>query len=69
MRFSGVVLVFLAIGHLFIMLMWDNGVSPDFNFVAQRWRRRPQTGICCCCGYAAARCNGLRTNTDDYSRS
>lgn len=26
MRFSGVVLVFLAIGHLFIMLMWDNGV-------------------------------------------
>lgn len=38
MRFSGVVLVFLAIGHLFIMLMWDNGVYRlDFNFVAQRW--------------------------------
>lgn len=37
MRFSGVVLVFLAIGHLFIMLMWDNGVYRlDFNFVAQR---------------------------------
>jgi len=29
MRFSGVALVFLAIGHLFIMLMWDNGVLPD----------------------------------------
>ena len=38
MRFSGVALVFLALGHLFIMLMWDNGVYRlDFNFVAQRW--------------------------------
>ena len=26
MRFSGVVLVVLVLGHLFIMLMWDNGV-------------------------------------------
>lgn len=38
MRFSGIVLVFLALGHLFIMLMWENGVYRiDFNFVAQRW--------------------------------
>ena len=38
MRFSGVVLVFLALGHLFIMLMWDGGVYRiDFNYVAQRW--------------------------------
>ena len=38
MRFSGIVLVFLALGHLFIMLMWDNGVYRiDFNYVAQRW--------------------------------
>ena len=33
MRFSGVALVFLAIGHLFIMLMWDDGVYRiDFNY-------------------------------------
>lgn len=53
MRFSGVVLVFLAIGHLFIMLMWDNGVYRlDFNFVAQRWASPFwQTWICCCCGW------------------
>ena len=38
MRFSGIVLVFLALGHLFIMLMWENGVYRiDFNYVAQRW--------------------------------
>ena len=38
MRFSGVVLIFLALGHLFIMLMWQNGVYRiDFNYVAQRW--------------------------------
>jgi succinate dehydrogenase / fumarate reductase membrane anchor subunit len=38
MRFSGVVLVFLALGHLFVMLMWDDGVYRiDFNYVAQRW--------------------------------
>lgn len=38
MRFSGIVLVFLALGHLFIMLMWQNGVYRiDFNYVAQRW--------------------------------
>ncbi|MGV0634221.1 succinate dehydrogenase hydrophobic membrane anchor subunit [Mycolicibacillus trivialis] len=38
MRFSGAVLVFLVLGHLFIMLMWDRGVYRiDFNFIAQRW--------------------------------
>ena len=38
MRFSGIVLVFLALGHLFVMLMWDGGVYRiDFNYVAQRW--------------------------------
>ncbi len=36
--FSGVVLIFLALGHLFIGLMWDGGVYKiDFNYVAQRW--------------------------------
>ena len=38
MRFSGIVLVFLALGHLFVMLMWQDGVYRiDFNYVAQRW--------------------------------
>ncbi|MDT5351012.1 MAG: succinate dehydrogenase / fumarate reductase, rane anchor subunit, partial [Mycobacterium sp.] len=38
MRFSGVALVFLAVGHLFITLMWDDGVYRlNFSFVAQRW--------------------------------
>lgn len=39
MRFSGAVLIFLVLGHLFIMLMWQNGVYRiDFNYVAERWR-------------------------------
>jgi succinate dehydrogenase / fumarate reductase, membrane anchor subunit len=38
MRFSGVALVFLALGHLFIGLIWDGGVYRiDFNYVAERW--------------------------------
>ncbi len=38
MRFSGVVLIFLALGHLFIGLIWDGGVYRiDFNYVAERW--------------------------------
>jgi len=38
MRFSGVVLLFLVVGHLFIGLMWEDGVYRiDFNYVAQRW--------------------------------
>lgn len=31
-------LVFLALGHLFVVLIADDGVYRiDFNFVAQRW--------------------------------
>lgn len=38
MRLSGVALVFLALGHIFIMLVWDRGVYRiDFDFIAQRW--------------------------------
>jgi succinate dehydrogenase / fumarate reductase membrane anchor subunit len=38
MRFSGIVLMFLVIGHLFIGLVMENGVYRiDFNYVAQRW--------------------------------
>lgn len=38
MRISGIVLVFLVIGHLFIMNILDGGVQRiNFAFVAGRW--------------------------------
>ncbi len=38
MRMSGILLVFLVLGHLFIMLLLDDGVQRiNFGFVAGRW--------------------------------
>ena len=38
MRMSGLLLVFMVLGHLFIMLILDNGVQRvNFGFVAGRW--------------------------------
>lgn len=38
MRLSGIVLVVLILGHLFINLMWGDGVHQiDFAFVAGKW--------------------------------
>ena len=38
MRFSGVLLTFLVLGHLLIMLVLDGGIEKvDFAFVAGRW--------------------------------
>ena len=38
MRFSGVALIVLVLGHMFIMLMLDDGVHRiNFAFVAGRW--------------------------------
>jgi succinate dehydrogenase / fumarate reductase membrane anchor subunit len=38
MRMSGILLVFLVLGHLFIMLLLDDGVRRvNFGFVAGRW--------------------------------
>ena len=38
MRISGVVLLFLAVGHVLIMHIPDGGVSRvDYGFVADRW--------------------------------
>jgi succinate dehydrogenase / fumarate reductase membrane anchor subunit len=38
MRISGLVLVVLVLGHLFIMMVLDGGVSKiNFAFVAGRW--------------------------------
>ena len=71
MRFSGVVLVFLVIGHLFIGLMWDGGVYRiDFNYVAQRWAS-PFWQIWDLVMLWLAQLhggNGIRTIIADYSR-
>ena len=71
MRFSGIALVFLAVGHVFIMLMWDNGVYRlDFNFVAQRWAS-PFWQVWDLLLLWLAQLhggNGIRTIIDDYSR-
>jgi len=38
MRISGIVLLFLAVGHVLIMHVLDEGVDRvDFSFVATRW--------------------------------
>jgi succinate dehydrogenase / fumarate reductase membrane anchor subunit len=71
MRFSGVVLVILVIGHLFVGLMWDNGVYRiDFNYVAARWASPFwQTWDLLMLWLAQLHgANGLRTIIDDYAR-
>ena len=71
MRFSGLALVFLALGHLFIMLMWQDGVYRiDFNYVAQRWAS-PFWQIWDMALLWLAMihgANGLRTIIGDYAR-
>jgi succinate dehydrogenase / fumarate reductase, membrane anchor subunit len=38
MRISGIVLLFLTVGHVLIMHVLEEGVERvDFNFVAERW--------------------------------
>lgn len=72
MRFSGVVLIFLVLGHLFVMLMWQNGVYRiDFNYVAQRWHS-PFWQVWDLILLWLAQLhggNGLRTIIGDYTRS
>lgn len=71
MRFSGVALVFLALGHLFVMLMWEDGVYRiDFNYVAERWAS-PFWQIWDMALLWLAQlhgANGLRTIIGDYAR-
>ena len=71
MRFSGMVLVLLALGHLFVMLMWDNGVYRiDFNYVAARWASPFwQTWDVLLLWLAQLHgANGMRTIIADYAR-
>jgi succinate dehydrogenase membrane anchor subunit len=38
MRISGIVLLFLAVGHVLIMHVWDEGVDRvNFAFIQTRW--------------------------------
>ena len=72
MRISGVVLVFLVLGHLFIMNILDGGVQRiNFAFVAGRWSSPfwqvwdlLQLWLAMIHGG-----NGLRTIINDYAES
>jgi len=44
MRISGLILVFLALGHLFITHILNNVETINYYFVATRWGD-PQTGV------------------------
>jgi len=44
MRMSGLLLVFLALGHLFITHILNNVETINYNFVAGRWSD-PKTGV------------------------
>jgi len=44
MRISGLLLVFLAVGHLFIMHILNNVETINYAFVASRWTA-PKTGF------------------------
>ena len=72
MRISGIVLVFLVLGHLFIMNILDGGVQRiNFGFVAGRWASPfwqvwdlLQLWLAMIHGG-----NGLRTIINDYAES
>lgn len=71
MRLSGVVLLFLVLGHLLIMLFLDGGVQRiNFAFVAGRWAspfwQFWDLLMLWLAGLHGG--NGLRTVINDYSR-
>ncbi len=68
MRYSGIVLVFLAVGHLFIMHVFNSIHVIDYDFVAQRymslfWRVYDLAMLWLAMVHGL---NGLRTLADDY---
>jgi succinate dehydrogenase / fumarate reductase membrane anchor subunit len=70
MRLSGVLLVFLVLGHLFIMLVMDGGIQKiNFAFVAGRWSSPFwQTWVLLQLWLAELHgVNGLRTIINDYA--
>jgi succinate dehydrogenase / fumarate reductase membrane anchor subunit len=70
MRVSGVVLLFLALGHLLIMHIIHNVDNIDFQFVAQRyatpfWRTYDLVRLWLALIHGL---NGIRTLVGDYVR-
>ncbi len=70
MRLSGLILLFLALGHLFIMHVFNSIHSIDYNFVAARWERTFWRVYDMAMLWLAMihGLNGLRTVLDDYIR-
>ncbi len=72
MRISAIVLLFLAVGHVLIMHVLDEGVSRvNFAFVATRWQSpfwRTWDWALLSLGLLHG-VNGLRVITQDYVRS
>jgi succinate dehydrogenase / fumarate reductase membrane anchor subunit len=71
MRISGLLLVFLALGHLLVMHLFDTGAERiDFGFVATRWDSifwRTWDWLLLMLALVHG-VNGLRTITLDYVR-
>lgn len=68
MRLSGVVLLLLALGHLFIMHVFNSIHTIDYNFVAARYLRwfwRAYDGAMLWLAMIHGM-NGMRTLLDDY---
>ena len=68
MRLSGLLLLFLALGHLFIMHVFNNIHVIDYDFVAQRYLKLFWRGYDLAMLWLALihGLNGLRTILDDY---
>jgi len=67
MRLSGIVLVFLVLGHLIIQLLLDGGVSKiSFAFVAGRWAS-PFWDLLMLWLAMLHGANGMRTVINDYA--
>ena len=68
MRLSGLLLLFLALGHLFIMHVFNNIHVIDYDFVAARYLKLFWRGYDLAMLWLALihGLNGLRTILDDY---
>jgi len=70
MRASGMLLVFLALGHLFIMHVFNSIHSIDYQFVVERYAKvfwRAYDGLMLWLALLHGM-NGLRVIVDDYLR-
>ncbi|MCM8811609.1 MAG: succinate dehydrogenase [Candidatus Omnitrophica bacterium] len=68
MRYSGVLLLFLALGHLFIMHVFNSIHQIDYDFVVRRYMALFWRGYDLCMLWLAMihGLNGMRILIDDY---